>query len=568
MLTLQKKLIDILTKNKLLTVKQWEEAVRMQQEKGLSIRQVLIDEEFIDERDLVSVLSKELYIPPLDLSRYKIDSQIIDLIPERVAKQYHLIAISKIGNMLTVAMSDPLNIFALDDLKALTNYEIQPVLCLEAEITKAIVKYYKADKETISDILKIAAGGEVILEAQQDEAAISISGAVEESKKAPIVKIVDLVIAQALKKRASDIHIEPTEKALHVRYRIDGQLHDILDLPKNNQNAVLARLKIISGLNITESRLPQDGRFKIRLDSREIDFRVSALPTVFGQKFVLRVLDKSSISIGLESLAFSAKPLSSFKESIAKPYGMILVTGPTGSGKSTTLYSVLTQLNTSERNIITVEDPVEYQVEGITQVQVSADVGLTFASGLRSLLRQSPDVIMIGEIRDSETADIAVKAALTGQMVLSTLHTNDATGAVSRLIDMGVEPFLVASSLIMACAQRLMRSICPRCKEAYEPDGKLLQKMGIEKETGAVFFQAKGCDYCSNTGYFGRMAVLEVLEIDDSIRDMIISKGSVDQIKRYAITKNGMTTLRDDACLKFSQGLTTMEEVVRITTGD
>ena len=567
MATLQEKLIEILIKNEFLTSHQMEKVLKSQKEKGMSIKQILISEGFIKEEELISLLARELYIPPLDLSRYKINKETIDLIPERVVRQYHLIAISKIGNMLTVAMSDPLNIFALDDLKALTNYEIQPVICLEAEINKAISNYYKSDKETISDILKDADEATGVIDVTgEEESTINLGVTLGESKKAPIVKIVDLMIAQALKRRASDIHIEPEEKKMRVRYRIDGELYDAFNLSKTNQNAVLARLKIISGLNITESRLPQDGRFKIRMENKEIDFRVSALPTIFGQKFVLRILDKTNINIGLENLGFSKRSLSLFEQAVNKPYGMILVTGPTGSGKSTTLYSVLSRLNTPDRNIITVEDPVEYQVEGITQIQTNSEIGLTFASGLRSLLRQSPDVIMIGEIRDSETADIAVKAALTGQMVLSTLHTNDAVGIISRLVDMGVEPFLIASSVIMACAQRLMRSICPRCKEATELPKDIINKLGLKIDKNTVFYKAKGCDYCNNTGYFGRIGILEVMDVNDELRDMIIKKTPIEDIRNYAVAKCGMITLRDDAILKLSQGVTTLEEVMRVTT--
>ncbi|MCM8781256.1 MAG: GspE/PulE family protein, partial [Candidatus Omnitrophica bacterium] len=352
-------------------------------------------------------------------------------------------------------------------------------------------------------------------------------------------------------------------------YRIDGSLHEALRLPKTNQNAILARLKIISGLDITENRIPQDGRFKVKFEGKEVDFRVSSLPTTFGQKFVLRLLDKSNLSVGLDKLGFSEQPLRIFKEAIAKPFGMILVTGPTGSGKSTTLYSILNQLNTPEKNIITIEDPVEYQIEGITQVQVKPDIGLDFASGLRSILRQSPDIIMIGEIRDSETADIAVKASLTGQLVLSTLHTNDAISSITRLIDMGLEPFLVASSLIMLCAQRLCRKICPKCKKPIEVTEDFLKRIGFAKGSQRekiTFYTAEGCKFCNYTGFYGRVAILETVMIDDTIRGMIIRKSSIDEIKKYAIEQRGMKTLRDDGFLKVREGLTTIEEALRITT--
>lgn len=564
--TLQEKLIEILINNKLVSRAQMDKALKIQKEKGVNLRQILTKEGFLKEKDLLSVFAKEFFIPPLDISRYRIDKAVVELIPQRVASQYHLVAISKIGNVLTVAMSDPINVFALDDVNALTGYEIQPVMCVDSEIEKAIARYYTKDKGTISEILKESPQEQAAIGISESGMSLDLGEALAESEKAPIVKIVDLMIAQALKRRVSDIHIEPEEVKLRVRYRIDGQLYDVFNLAKTYQNAVLARLKIISGLDITESRLPQDGRFKIRTENKEIDFRVSALPTIFGQKFVLRILDKASICIGLENLRFSRKPLSLFREAISKPYGMILVTGPTGSGKSTTLYSALSQLNTPERNIITIEDPVEYQVEGITQVQVKPDIGLTFASGLRSLLRQSPDIIMIGEIRDSETADIAVKASLTGQLILSTLHTNDAAGAISRLVDMEVEPFLVASSLVMACAQRLVRTICPQCREPQNAPKDFLERFGLTTKAPAVFYRGRGCDYCHNTGYFGRLAILEVLLVDDNIRDMIIKKALLDEIKKYAIDCGIMTTLRDDAYLKLTEGITTFEEVISVTT--
>ena len=370
-------------------------------------------------------------------------------------------------------------------------------------------------------------------------------------------------MTQALKKRASDIHIEPEEDCLRIRYRIDGSLYDIFKLPQENQNAILARIKIISNLDITESRIPQDGRFRVKFEGREIDFRVSSLPTTFGQKFVLRALDKSNLSIGLDQLGFSERPLEVFKEATNKPFGMILVTGPTGSGKSTTLYSVLSQLNTAERNIITIEDPVEYQIEGITQIQVKPEIGLDFVSGLRSLLRQSPDVIMIGEIRDAESADIAVKAALTGQMLLSTLHTNDALSSITRLVDMGIEPFLVASSLIMLCAQRLCRRICLKCREPIDIPDKFLESIGFNEKV--TFYTAKGCKYCNDTGFYGRIAILEAIMINDALREMIMKSKPMDEIKQYAIMKCGMKTLRDDAYLKVKMGLTTLDEVIRVT---
>jgi len=568
MQTLRETIIDILLKSKRLSKKQIEEALRIQKENDLQLRRVLVEHGFIPEEVLLALLAEQLYIPTLHISKYKFDPDIIRLIPGTMAAQYKMVPLSRMGDTLTVAMADPLNIFALDDIKAYTGCKIDTVLCPEAEISDVIDKQYRSAVKDMQELLQenapaqAEAGKKDIEVVKNDE--IELSSVVKDSEKPPIVKLVDLILGEALKNRASDIHIEPEQDLLRIRYRIDGALHDVFKVPKVNQNAILARVKIISNLDITESRLPQDGRFKVKFESREVDFRVSALPTTFGQKFVLRLLDKANLSIGLEKLGFSERPMAIFKEAIAKPFGMILVTGPTGSGKSTTLYSVLNQLNTPEKNIITIEDPVEYQIEGITQLQAKPEIGLDFASGLRSLLRQSPDVIMIGEIRDSETADIAIKAALTGQLVFSTLHTNDSISSITRLIDMGVEPFLVASSIVMLCAQRLCRKVCTRCRQPLEVPEDFLKKIGFEGKP--VFYKAVGCQYCNNTGFRGRVAVLESIMVDDTIREMIIGKKSIDEIKKYAIKECGMVTLRDDAFLKVRDGVTTLEEAIRITT--
>lgn len=566
--TLKENIIAILINSKQVSKEQLDQALAIQKQRQVPLRKILIEEGVISEEELLSLLSEELYIPTLHLSKYRFDSGIVNLIPERIARQYNLIALSKIGNTLTVAMSDPLNVFALDDLKTCTNCDIDIVLSSEEGISRIIDLQYGSETKDIKQILEDASSLEAGTAKKESallgEEDIELSAVLQESGAAPLVQLVDLLLVQALKKRASDIHLEPEIDCLRIRYRIDGALHDALKIPKKNQNALIARIKIISNLDITEGRLPQDGRFKVKFSGKEIDFRVSALPTTFGQKFVLRILDKTNLSIGLEKLGFSEQPLDTFKQAIAKPFGMILVTGPTGSGKSTTLYSVLSQLNTPERNIITIEDPVEYQIEGITQIQVKPDIGLDFASGLRSLLRQSPDIILIGEIRDAETADIAIKAALTGQMVFSTLHTNDAITSITRLIDMGVEPFLVASSLIMLCAQRLCRKVCTKCRKPIDIPEEFLKKIGFNDK--ATFYTAKGCKYCSNTGFYGRIAILETVLINDIMREMIIQKKSIDEIKQYASQKCGMITLRDDAFLKVKQGLTTLEEALRITT--
>jgi len=568
MQTLKENIIEILLKSAKLSKEQLEKAIEIQKQKQIPLRKILFEQKIISEEDLLSLLSEQLYIPTLHLTKYKFDPEIIQLIPERMARQYNIIPLSRMGNTLTVAMSDPLNIFALDDLKTITGCSIDTVLSHQDEITRVIDTQYHLETKDMQEILEESSFGQGGQEKKdlellrQEE--IELSSAIKESEKAPIVKLVDLMLGQALKKRASDIHIEPEWDCLRIRFRIDGSLHDVFRIPKINQNAIIARIKIISNLDITESRVPQDGRFKVKFEGKEVDFRVSGLPTTFGQKFVLRLLDKANLSIGLDKLGFSPQPLATFKEAIAKPFGMILVTGPTGSGKSTTLYSILSQLNTPERNIVTIEDPVEYQVEGITQIQVKPEIKLDFATGLRSILRQSPDVIMIGEIRDAETADIAIKASLTGQLVLSTLHTNDAISSITRLIDMDIEPFLVASSLIMLCAQRLARKICQQCRKPIDVPKDFLNSIGFKEK--ATFYAAAGCKYCNNTGFYGRIAILETILVDDIMREMIIRKSSLDEIKQYAVEKRQMKTLRDDAFLKVKDELTTLDEALRITT--
>ena len=568
MQTLRKTIVNILLKSKRLKAAEIENALKIQKEKGTPLRHVLIEEGLISEEELLSLLSKHLYIPIIHLSKFKVDPAIIELIPEHIARQYSLAPLSRIGNNLTVAMADPLNVFALDDLKMLTGCDIDIILSPQDEIIRVIDAHYRSEFKDVQQAIEDVQQGEGP-ELKKSESSgpdeIELSSAVKESKEAPIVKLVDLILTQALKKRASDIHMEPEEDCLRVRYRIDGALYDIFKIPKANQNAILSRVKIISNLDITETRIPQDGRFKVKFEGREVDFRVSSLPTTFGQKFVLRVLDKGQLSIGLDKLGFSPEPARIFKEAVAKPFGMILVTGPTGSGKSTTLYSVLNQLNTPQRNIVTIEDPVEYQLDGITQIPVRHDIGLDFSAGLRAVLRQSPDVIMVGEIRDSETADIAVKASLTGQLFLSTLHTNDALTSITRLMDMGVDPFLVATSIVMVCAQRLCRRMCPKCRKPTTVPAAYLKEIGFPFE-GVTFYKAEGCKSCNNTGIYGRIAILEAVLIDDTIREMIIKKQSLDSIREYAVTKLGMKMLRDDAFIKVKDGMTTLDEAIRITT--
>ncbi|MFA5088801.1 MAG: ATPase, T2SS/T4P/T4SS family [Candidatus Omnitrophota bacterium] len=565
--TLKEKIINSLIESQKLTAKDMDLARALQKEKNISLDKALLEKGLINEKDLLVLLVKELRIPFINLSKYKIDPHLKEIIPEKIARQYRIVPISQLSETITVALADPLNIFVIDDLKNITGREIDVIMSTESDIISALDSYYGLKTSTtVKDVSRDidVEDFEIIAEKDSKEEDVRM----DEGEQAPIIRMVNLVIQEALKQRASDIHIEPQADTVRVRYRIDGILQDILDIPKENQNAVIIRIKIMSRIDITATRIPQDGRFKMKTSSQEVDFRVSMLPTTFGQKIVMRVLDKQSLSVGLNGLGFSEKSMALLKEAIRKPFGMILVTGPTGSGKSTTLYSVISELNTVDKNIISVEDPVEYLVEGLTQIQVRAEIGLTFASGLRSILRQSPDIVMIGEIRDNETADIAIKASLTGQLVFSTLHTNDAAGALTRLVDMGVEPFLVASSLVLVCAQRLCRKICSRCKEEIPIPKELFKEKKIEIKSGGKIYHGKGCKFCRNTGYSGRLGITEVLEIDESIRDMLVKGKSSDEIKQYAIKHNGMTTLWEDCLQKLFSGITTVEEVLRITSSE
>ncbi len=567
--TVKEKIIDILIESKGIKQDDLDAAVDLQKSKGIGLDRALIERGLVTEQELLILLVKELNIPPINLSKYKIDPALHDLIPERTARQYHAIPISELGHTITVALSDPFNIFAIDDLRNITGHDIDITIATDSEIMQAIDNFYGTKgSSSVAEISKDINEGDIEVIGEQAAEDTGNLVTAEAGDQAPIIRMVDLVIKEALKQRASDIHIEPGPENVRVRYRIDGVLQDILKIPKANQNAVGVRIKIMSKLDITENRVPQDGRFKMRLATKEVDFRVSLLPTTFGEKVVMRILDKGSLSIGLEGLGFFEDDIAIFNEAIAKPFGMILVTGPTGSGKSTTLYSIVNKMNSVDRNIVTIEDPVEYLVEGLTQVHAKPEIGLTFASGLRAILRQSPDIVMIGEIRDSETADIAIKASLTGQLVFSTLHTNDATGSLTRLVDMGVEPFLVASSLVMVCAQRLCRKICAKCKEPVKIPDEAFKDISFKPKAGTVFYRGKGCEACRKTGYKGRMGIIELLGIDDEMRTMLIKGASSYEIKEYAVKQAHMKTLWDDAIRKLTLGMTTLEEVLRITSSD
>ncbi len=540
--------------------------VDFQKKKGIGLSRALVEKGIISEGDLMSLMVNELHIPSIDLRKYKVDPALKDIITEKAARQYRVMPISHLRDTVTIALSDPLNISLIDDIQSLTNKKIDVVMATDTQIMKSIETFYGSkDTTTVAEVSKNIDIEDLMIVSDQTAESMTITDATQD---APIIRMVSLIIKEAIKQRASDIHLEPGPDEMRVRFRIDGILQEILTIPKENQNAVVTRVKIMARLNITVNQVPQDGRFKMRFGSQEVDFRVSILPTNFGQKIVMRVLDRTNLATELSNLGFSKRSVELLAEAITKPFGMILVTGPTGSGKSTTLYSLINQLNTVDKNIITVEDPVEYLMEGLTQIEVKPEIGLTFAAGLRAILRQSPDIVMVGEIRDAETADISIKAALTGQLVLSTLHTNDSAGALTRLVDMGIEPFLVSSSLVLVCAQRLCRRVCKNCKVPVEIPVEVLQKLAHKIPKNTVFYEGKGCDRCRQTGYMGRLGITEVLVIDDQIREMLLKGKSSDEIKNYAQKEQKMFLLWDDIVEKFIEGFTTITEVFRVTSDE
>ena len=524
--------------------------------------EVIIKEKAVPEDALAEFLSSSTGVPILNIQLLRVDPEVFRMIPQKFAVQHEVIPIGTIGKLVTIATSDPFKLRVFDDVKRLTGCDVNLVLALPTKLAEAIENYYSESKNFCEfSTGKDEENLEIIQEESEEE-----GGAVG-TEDAPVIKIVNFVLEKAIQQRASDIHFEPYEKDFRIRYRIDGALRESFSHGLDLYPAVVARTKIVSKLDITEKRLPQDGRFRLLTKEKQIDFRVSILPTYFGEKMVLRVLDRSGIRSGLDQLGFTEKPTQALAEAIKRPYGMILVTGPTGSGKSTTLYSVLNSLNVPEKNLMTIEDPVEYQVEGITQTQVIPEIGLTFASGLRALLRQSPDIVLVGEIRDGETADIAIKAALTGHLVFSTLHTNSAAGAMTRLVDMGVEPFLIASSVICVAAQRLLRRICQNCKEPTTIPQEVLRRIKIPESVlkAATAYQGKGCKRCNNTGYYGRVGASEVLTVDTDIRNLVIQRKSSNEIHKIAVEK-GMETLFENALGLFKSGVTTLEEVLRVTS--
>lgn len=517
--------------------------------------EVLIDMGFLREDDILEVLEKQLGTPAIDLGKYKIDPNATALIPENIARRYDLIPIGKSDGKLVVAMNDPLNIFAIDDIKLLTGMDIKIVISSKTVILKAINKFYSQEstKKALEEFEETYTPSSIEDFDEED---------LTEVNSAPVVKLVNSIISQAIKMKASDIHIEPSEKNIRIRYRVDGDLQEIMNLSNKSLMAIVTRIKIMGRMDIAERRIPQDGRIETEIEGRDIDMRISTLPTVYGEKIVIRLLDREGFNFTKEDLGFSDYDLKIFNKILKQPYGIILVTGPTGSGKTTTLYTILKDLNREEKNIITVEDPVEYKLNGINQVQVNNKAGLTFANGLRSILRQDPDIIMVGEIRDSETAEIAVRASITGHLVLSTLHTNDTASTVVRLIDMGIEPYLVSTSVIGIISQRLVKKLCPDCKVPYKPNSREKSIFGLDEAQDFTLYKPLGCNKCFK-GYRGRIPVHEIMYIDQDIRKLIDSRGTTDEIKGMAI-KNGMTTLNESALNLATKGTTSLEEVFRI----
>ncbi|MBU1784800.1 MAG: Flp pilus assembly complex ATPase component TadA [Candidatus Omnitrophica bacterium] len=555
----KKSLGESLVEEGIITAEQLKRAQAEEKRLGLRLRKVLVRLELIEEEDLVAFLSSKFKLPRIELNNYLIDPQIINLVPEELAREYELIPVLKVAERITCAMLDPWNIFALDEIRLRTNLTVEVAVATETEIKKAIDEYYGA-KGSMEDLVKLI-GEDAISVGKEEE--MDVEKLQDIGEKPMLVKLVNVILSAAVREGASDIHIEPEKDALRIRIRVDGVLREIPSLPKYLQSLIVSRVKIMSDLDIAERRKAQDGRFTVNTMGKEIDVRVSTLPTVYGENVVLRFLDISSALIGFTNMGFSKEVLAGYLKLITRPHGIILVTGPSGSGKSTTLYASLNEINSVEKNIITIEDPIEYKLEGIRQTQVNPKVDLTFANGLRSILRQDPDVIMVGEMRDGETARIAIQAALTGHLVFSTLHTNDAPGAITRMIDMGIEPFLVSSSVIGVLAQRLIRIICPDCKKKYKPREGELTGIGLDPAVQTEFYKGEGCDKCKNTGYKGRIGIYELMVPNNAIRDMVLRRASSEEIRKEALLQ-GMISLKADGIRKVQRGLATVEEVLRV----
>lgn len=549
------KLGELLLCSGKITKEQLDKALKKQETTEDKVGEILVKDGYVTNKDIIEMLEFQLGIPYVDLNQYTINPEVVTVIPEKVARRYELIAIDKRGDILIVAMADPLNIFALDDLKIYTQYEIQQVIATRDSILNSIDNYYR--KASTEKVLKEITENYVYEELDElDEEELL------EVASAPIVKLVNSIIKQGIHMKASDIHIEPCAENIRVRFRVDGDLQENMVLSKNILSAIVTRVKIMGRMDIAEKRIPQDGRVETKIDGKEIDIRISIIPTIYGEKIVLRLLGRSSFIFTKDELGFSESNLKAFNKILFQPYGMVLVTGPTGSGKTTTLYVVLKELNKVEKNIITIEDPVEYKIEGINQIQINPKAGLTFASGLRSILRQDPDIIMVGEIRDTETAEIAVRAAITGHLVLSTLHTNDSASSVARLIDMGIEPYMVSSAIIGVISQRLVKELCPYCRTPYEASYYEKKLLKLNPEERMTLYKAKGCSKCNN-GYIGRRGVHEVMVINENIRRLIDRGASIDELRKAA-EENGMETLLSSGVNMALDGITTAEEVLKV----
>ncbi|MHC4778556.1 MAG: GspE/PulE family protein [Planctomycetota bacterium] len=570
---LDKRLKNLLVRYGLITEDQAQQASAAAAEQSKPFAAVLVDDSIVDERQMIGVISRETSIPPIDLEKISVEDDVIDGFGQDLANYYGVVPVARVDNIMTMAVSDPFDVLKLDDVRIITNCDIRPVVSTESSIKTAIDRIYNKRQREMDDLLSRGDGMEMVLstdEEVEEDFGDDLMAIKEGDESSPVVKLVNLLIMEAIQKGSSDIHVEPMEKKVRVRYRIDGVLQEVFTPPKKMQAALVSRLKVMSELDIAEKRKPQDGKFQMKVDGRNVDFRVSILPLIHGEKTVLRILDSSSLSISLDSLGFEPKCLEDFRWAISQPYGLILVTGPTGSGKSTTLYSGLKEILNPEDNVITVEDPVEYQLEGVNQVPVNVKRGLTFAAALRSILRQDPDKIMIGEIRDTETIEIAVKAALTGHLVLSTIHTNDSAQAITRIIDMGIDNFLVATTGLLFTAQRLARKLCKECKQSTEVKEEKLLEMQFKPEEieGAKIFRANpdGCPRCAR-GYKGRTALVESLRMTDAIKESILENKSALEIKKTGIAEN-MLTLRRAGIMNVLKGNTSIEEMIRVTMAD
>ncbi len=564
---------EILIKESLITQDQLDKALEFQRSNGGKLGSCLTKMGFITDDDITGVLSRQYGVPSINLKYYEIDPNVIKLIPQDTALRYQVIPLSRVGSVLTIAMTDPTNVFAMDDIKFMTGFNVEPVVASESAIAESITRFYgggASSHEELSNLMKDLVDEDQELELAADEQEMDASALEKAAEEAPIIKLVNLILTDSVKRGASDIHVEPYENEMRVRFRVDGVLQTVMNPPLKLRDAMTSRIKIMAKLDIAEKRLPQDGRIMIKYKAdgkkKELDFRVSSVPTLYGEKIVMRLLDKENLRLDMTKLGFEQESLKKFERNILKPYGMVLVTGPTGSGKTNTLYSSVARLNQVDTNIMTAEDPVEFQLAGINQVQMKEQIGLNFAAALRAFLRQDPNIILVGEIRDFETAEIAVKAALTGHLVLSTLHTNDAPSTISRLMNMGIEPFLVATSVNLICAQRLVRRICVNCKEELEVPEQALIDAGYtpEEVKTTKIYHGKGCSTCNKGGYKGRTGLYEVMEINDELRELILVGASALELKKKAV-EQGMITLRRSGLTKAALGQTTMEEVLRET---